>query len=365
MNESVNAELKLRAVDFFCGAGGVSCGFRDADIEVIGGIDINPSFKETYEKNNNAPFFDRDVSNMKVSELMKLVPITRKDDNLIFVGCSPCQYYSNLKSDKSKSQNSRLLLDDFKKFVSYYKPGFVFIENVPGLETKDGSPLDKFKRSLKSQGYKFDDDVVNAKYFDVPQNRRRYVLIASRLNKHIELPAQDKKSEIPTVSKAIGDYSVFPVVENGHKDPSDFQHSVATLSEINLMRASSTPKDGGSRMAWSNNSLLQLDCYKDHDGHTDVYGRLHWNKPSPTITTRFIHTSTGRYTHPEQDRGLSLREGATLQSFPLDYKFYSDTQSAIATMIGNAVPPKLAKAIGETIKTHWSQWQYSKHAQGL
>lgn len=364
MNESVNAELKLRAVDFFCGAGGVSCGFRDADIEVIGGIDINPSFKETYEKNNNAPFFNRDVSNMKVSELMELVPITRRDDNLIFVGCSPCQYYSNLKSDKSKSQNSRLLLDDFKKFVSYYKPGFVFIENVPGLETKDGSPLDKFKKSLKRQGYRFDDDVVNAKYFDVPQNRRRYVLIASRLNKEIALPVQNKKSKVPTVEKAIGDYSIFPVVENGYKDTSIFQHSVASLSETNLLRLSLTPKDGGSRDSWAN-SVLQLPCYKEHKGHTDVYGRLHWNRPSPTITTRFIHTSTGRYSHPEQNRGLSLREGATLQSFPLDYVFYSDAQGAIATMIGNAVPPKLAKAIGVTIKNHWTQWLHSKQEQGL
>jgi DNA (cytosine-5)-methyltransferase 1 len=256
-----------------------------------------------------------------------------------------------------------LLLDDFKKFVSYYKPGFVFIENVPGLETKEGSPLDKFKRSLKSQGYKFNDDVVNAKYFDVPQNRRRYILIASRLNKTVDLPIQNKENQVPTVEKAIGDYSVFPVVSNGYKDNSDFQHSVADLSEKNLLRAKLTPKNGGSRMAWANNPLLQLDCYKNHEGHTDVYGRLAWDKPSPTITTRFIHTSTGRYTHPDQDRALSLREGATLQSFPLDYKFYSTTQGAIATMIGNAVPPKLAKAIGETIKNHWTQWLHLKQEQ--
>jgi DNA (cytosine-5)-methyltransferase 1 len=355
---------RLRAVDFFCGAGGVSCGFRDAGIEIIGGIDINPSFKETYEKNNNAPFFARDVSNMKVRELMELTAITKKDDNLIFVGCSPCQYYSNLKSDKSKSQESRLLLDDFKKFVTFYKPGFVFIENVPGLETKEGSPLDNFKRSLKNQGYKFNDDVVNAKYFEVPQNRRRYVLIASRLNKKVDLPIQNKENAIPTVAEAIGDYSVFPVVSSGNRDESDFQHSVAELSNQNLLRAKLTPKNGGSRMSWSENSDVQLNCYKEHKGHTDVYGRLHWDKPSPTITTRFIHTSTGRYTHPDQDRGLSLREGATLQSFPLDYKFYSTTQGAIATMIGNAVPPKLAKAIGETIKNHWTQWQHLKQEQG-
>jgi DNA (cytosine-5)-methyltransferase 1 len=360
MNKTQITHSPLRAVDFFCGAGGVSCGFRDAGIEVIGGIDINPSFRETYEKNNNAPFFERDVSNMKVDELMELVAITKKDDNLIFVGCSPCQYYSNLKSDKSKSKNSRLLLDDFEKFVSFYKPGFVFIENVPGLETKAGSPLDKFKRSLQRQGYKFDDEVVNAKYFDVPQNRRRYILIASRLNSGIKLPEQNKKGEIPTVEKAIGNYKQFPVVSDGYVDESGFQHSVAKLSELNLQRVKQTPKNGGSRMAWENNPELQLECYKRHDGHRDVYGRLSWKKPSSTITTRFIYTSTGRYSHPEQDRGLSLREGATLQSFPTNYRFYSNSQGDIATMIGNAVPPKLAKAIGITIKQHWIEWQLSR-----
>lgn len=360
MDKKQITNSRLRAVDFFCGAGGVSCGFRDADIEVIGGIDINPSFKDTYEKNNNAPFFDRDVSNMDVKELMKLVSISINDDDLIFVGCSPCQYYSNLKSDKSKSQNSRLLLDDFNKFVTFYKPGFVFIENVPGLETKEGSPLDKFKRSLKGQGYAFDDEVVNAKYFDVPQNRRRYVLIASRLNVNINLPIQNKKGEIPTVKKAIGDYKRFPVIPDGFTDESELQHSVAKLSDLNLRRVKETPKDGGSRLAWENDPELQLECYKNHDGHKDVYGRLYWGKPSPTITTRFIYTSTGRYSHPEQDRGLSLREGATLQSFPTDYKFYSNSQGDIATMIGNAVPPKLAKAIGLTIKQHWIEWQHSK-----
>ncbi|MEX2438044.1 MAG: DNA cytosine methyltransferase, partial [Candidatus Babeliales bacterium] len=104
-------------------------------------------------------------------------------------------------------------------------------------------------------------------------------------------------------------------------------------------------------------------CYKSHDGHHDVYGRMAWNNPAPTITTRFIHTSTGRYSHPEQDRGISLREGAALQSFPLDYNFYSTNKGAIATMIGNAVPPKLAKAIGQSLKEHWIIWQNSKREQ--
>jgi len=357
-------DTNLRAVDFFCGAGGVTCGFKNAGIEVLGGIDIDSKFKDTYEINNNAKFINEDVSNLPVKNLAKLLPIKRNDDNLIFVGCSPCQYYSNLKSDKTKSEVGRLLLDDFKKFVLYYKPGIVFIENVPGLETKIGSPLDKFKTELAKKGYVFEQNVLNSKYFEVPQNRRRFVLIATRLGEKIPLPKQKLKN-IPTVKEAIGDYSTFPVVDHGHRDNTFFQHTVARLSETNLKRVLKVPVDGGSRKAFENDKELQLECYKDHNGHSDVYGRLAWNKPSPTITTRFIYTSTGRYTHPEQNRGISLREGATLQSFPLDYKFHSTNQGAIATMIGNAVPPKLAEAIGQSLITYWNTWQNLKQKRGL
>jgi len=345
---------QLKAVDFFCGAGGVTCGFKNIGINVLGGIDIDPKFKDTYERNNDAVFVNQDVSNLDPAELKNHLPVLENDDDLIFVGCSPCQYYSNLKTDKEKSKSGRLLLDDFKEFVLFYKPGFVFIENVPGLKTKKGSPLHKFKSALKSEGYKFDQKVLNAKYFGVPQNRRRFILIANRLGKKIELPNQVRSKEsIVSVKDAIGNYDIFPRVKAGYRDETDFQHSVASLSALNLERVKATPKDGGSRKAWAKNKHLQLQCYKNHDGHTDVYGRLFWQKPAPTITTRFLYTSTGRYTHPEQNRAISLREGATLQSFPLEYKFHSQSQGVIATMIGNAVPPKLAEAVGQSIIEHW------------
>lgn len=352
---------KLKAVDFFCGAGGVSCGFKRIGIKVLGGIDIDPKFKKTFEENNKAKFYDEDVSYLKPEKLQKMFPISQNEDNLIFVGCSPCQYYSNLKSDKTKSQKGRLLLDDFKEFVLYYKPGFVFIENVPGLGTKAGSPLHSFKKALRKVGYTFDQNVLNAKYFGVPQNRRRFVLVASRLSNEIKLPRQNQsKVKLLTVADAIGDYDKFPIINNGTEDKTDFMHWVAKLSPLNLERVQNTSKNGGTRKAWENNEKLQLNCYKKHDGHYDVYGRMFWNKPSPTLTTRFIYTSTGRYSHPEQDRGLSIREGATLQTFPLDYKFYSSTKGAIATMIGNAVPPKLAEAIGQSLIEHWNKWRISE-----
>jgi DNA (cytosine-5)-methyltransferase 1 len=338
---------RLKAVDFFCSAGGVTCGFKQAGIDVLGGIDIDPACKITYEKNNDAKYLCADVSNLEKEKVAEVFKIKRNQDDLIFVGCSPCQYYSNIKTDKSKSKETRLLLEDFQEFVDYYRPGYLFIENVPGLDKNPESPLGKFKLFLTNHGYVFDEDVLNAKYYGVPQNRRRYVLIATRLREKIELPKADRKNII-TVKQAIGDYSKFNPIAAGTRDDTTFIHSSAGLSKRNMKRIRLTPPDGGSRKAWDNKEL-QLECYKNHNGHTDVYGRMSWEKPSPTITTRFVSLSNGRYGHPEQDRAISLREGATLQSFPDDYIFHSNSQGTIAKMIGNAVPPLLAKAIGEVL----------------
>lgn len=340
-----NLIQRIKAVDFFCSAGGVSCGFKLAGIEVLGGIDIDPACKATYEKNINAKYLCADVSSLQKKIVAKTFGIKRNQNNLLFVGCSPCQYYSNIITDKTKSNQTRLLLADFQEFVDYYRPGYVFVENVPGLDKKPESPLGQFKNFLTTSGYVFDDAVVNAKYFGVPQNRLRYVLIASRVKNKISLPKENKK-DVRTVKQAIGDYSIFPPIKSGTKDESSYMHTAAGLDDINLRRIQSTPHNGGGRLDWKDKEL-QVECYKRHDGHTDVYGRMYWDKPSPTITTRFVSFSNGRYGHPEQDRAISLREGATLQSFPQDYIFYSENQGMIAKMIGNAVPPLLAKSIAE------------------
>lgn len=339
----------LKAVDFFCSAGGVTCGFKQAGIEVLGGIDIDKTCQDTYEKNNQAKFLLADVSNLPKKEVGKFFKIRRNQRNLIFVGCSPCQYYSNIKTDKTKAKKTRLLLEDFQEFVAYYRPGYVFVENVPGFDKKPDTPIGKFKKFLIDQNYVFDDGVVNAKYFGIPQNRRRYILLATRLKKHIELPRANKQY-LKTVRETIGNQKLFPPIEAGHQDKTDFLHTSAALSATNMKRILSTDHDGGDRRAWPKE--LQPACYQNHTGHYDVYGRMYWDKPSPAITTRFVSYSNGRYGHPEQNRAISLREGATLQSFPLEYKFYSENQGTIAKMIGNAVPPKLAKAIGIALKNH-------------
>lgn len=345
-----NNRCELQAVDFFCSAGGVTCGFKQAGINVLGGIDIDPVCELTYKNNNHATYLCEDVSLLDKKMLAETFKIKKNQDNLIFVGCSPCQYYSKIKTDKTNSQKTRLLLEDFQEFTDYYRPGYVFVENVPGLSTHPDSPLGRFKSFLTENKYVFDEAVLNAKFFGVPQNRRRYVLIATRIKSEIHLPKEDKEA-IKTVRQAIGDITKYRPIEAGYKDNSDFIHSTAKLSEMNKTRLSQVPKNGGSRIAWT--SEMQLKCYKNHEGHTDVYGRMYWEKPSPTITTRFCSLSNGRYGHPEQLRAISLREGATLQSFPENYIFCSASQGTIAKMIGNAVPPLMAKVIGDAINKNY------------
>ncbi len=334
---------QLKAVDFFCCSGGVTCGFRKAGIKVLGGIDIDGSYKETYEKNNkDSLFIQADIAQYQPEQLAAQLNILPDMNDLIFIGCSPCQYYTTIQTDKTKSSKGKLLLEEFKRFVDYFRPGFLFIENVPGLETKKGTPLSQFKDHIASLGYVFDDDVVNASRYKVPQSRKRYVLIATRLTKNIKVPVPKTKNEV-TVRQAIGH---LPAIAAGHKDDRIDKHWTGRLEPINLKRLRKTPHNGGTRLAWKDNETLQLECYKGKDKtFADVYGRMFWDLPSPTITTKFYSISNGRFGHPEQDRAISIKEGAILQSFPANYHFYSDSMVIAARMIGNAVPPKLAQAI--------------------
>lgn len=336
---------KLKAVDFFCGGGGMTAGMKQAGIEVIAGIDIDETCQATYEANNpKTKFLLKDVKEMKITELETDLDVKRNDDNLVFIGCSPCQYWSIIFSSKKKSEKSKNLLSNFQEFVDYYRPGYIVIENVPGIRKK-GSPLADFLRFLKDTDYtSIDMKVVYSCHYGVPQYRKRFVLLASRV-KDVRLPSPDSE-DLPTVRKFIGDEKKFPKVSAGHKDETGFMHTVAGLQQISLDRLALTPKDGGTRDAWKDTNL-QINTYKGKDkAFSTVYGRMLWDKPSQAITTKFYGVSHGRFSHPEQDRAISLREGATLQTFPLNYIFKTTTITHTARLIGNAVPPELARRLG-------------------
>jgi DNA (cytosine-5)-methyltransferase 1 len=338
----------MKAIDFFCGAGGMSYGLQSAGIKVLAGIDNSKECRDTYTANvAGAKFIQRDISGLSAPELGRRLGLKRNDPDLLFAGCSPCQFWSKIRTDKTKSERTAQLLRHFQKFIGYFSPGFVLVENVPGLYSrKSESILPAFLEFLNNQGYVWSDGVVNANHYGVPQKRMRYLLLATRLSKTISLPKPEIDPNL-TVEAFIGAKNGFQKIAAGHHDPTPLFHSAAILSTKNLKRISLTHRSGGTRMAWRDDPELQIPAYRGRDHiFRDVYGRMYWDKPAPTITTRFNSLSNGRFGHPDEDRAISIREGATLQTFPLGYKFQVRNNNAATKQIGNAVPPEMARRIG-------------------
>lgn len=348
-----NNNMKLKAVDFFCSIGGMTYGFGQAGIDVVAGIDIDSSCKETYEYNNpQAKFIEADIRKLSFEELKTKTRIKENDDNLVFIGCSPCQFWSIINTDKTKSSETKNLLKDFQRFVEHFKPGYIVVENVPGILKKaEESGLNKFIALLENGKSKYTvvKSILNANHYGVPQKRRRFTLIASRVNNSIKLPLP-KKDDTPNVKHFIGVENGFEKIPHNHKDNTKFIHTSARLSDKNLERIKRIKRDGGSRCDWQDDDELQLECYKKSpNSFSDIYGRMSWENPAPTITTKFHSISNGRFGHPDENRAISLREGATLQTFPKTYVFKEKSIGKIAKHIGNAVPPELAKRIGKSI----------------
>ncbi|MCG9793550.1 DNA cytosine methyltransferase [Flavobacterium algicola] len=341
----------LKAVDFFCSGGGMSSGMQKAGVKILAGIDYDITCKDTYERNiKGAKFLHEDAFDYKEVDLQKELNLKKNDDNLILIGCSPCQYWSIINTDRTKSTQSKSLLVEFRRFVEYFNPGYVVVENVPGvLRRKEESGLDDFQIWLKEKGYKVHCQVHNVNDYGVPQSRRRLTLIANRITDKELQPLKFDGKRL-TVYDVIGEHNGFPKVPAGHKDYTDFNHTVAGLKQINIDRLNLTDKDGGSRDSYVNDKNLAPKCHHlDTKNFKDTYGRMWWHRQSPTITTKFFSMSNGRFAHPEENRAISIREGATLQTFPKDYVFKATSVANTARMIGNAVPPKYAESIGKAI----------------
>lgn len=343
---------QFKAIDFFCGGGGMTCGLRQAGIDVIAGVDIDKEARATYEHNNKGTvFIEKDIRRVHSDYFKRNFSIQKNDDSLILVGCSPCQFYSIINTDKESSLKTKDLLRNFARFVDYYRPGYVLVENVPGILTNKQSIWPMFHKKLKDLGYdKIVYDIIDMSYYGVPQSRRRFSLIATRLKDiEVHLPQKDERQAL--LSDFIGVRHGFAQISAGTKDTTDFNHTVAGLSDKCLRRLKKTKHDGGSRLCWADDPELQLRCFvgKD-DSFKDSYGRMWWNKPAPTITTKFFSISNGRFGHPDEDRAISLREGATLQTFPKDYVFKSNSIATTARLIGNAVPCEYARRLGLLIQ---------------
>lgn len=251
----------LRAVDFFCGAGGMSYGLSQAGIRVLGGVDNAADCQLTYETNiPGAKYVHRDVTSLSSAELARQFDIRRNDPNLLFTGCSPCQFWSKIRTDKTKSVQTAFLLSQFQRFIRYFRPGWVVIENVPGLyRRKDNAILRDFIAFLTNRGYNFKDGIVNAAHFGVPQNRLRYVMIASRVVEVKPLSPTHRASPL-TVADFIGVENGFQTISHGHIDRTPFRHTTAALSDLNLRRIAKTPLSGGDRSAWPRRRLQPTRC---------------------------------------------------------------------------------------------------------
>lgn len=335
----------MNAVDFFCGGGGMTKGLKNAGINVLFGVDLNPACKITYEDNNGIPYLNRDISQTTGQQLLEEYPALEENDDLLLVGCAPCQPFSSQRHSDHEHIAVNLL-DEFGRIVEDLMPAHVLIENVPGIERRGINVFTRFLNRLERLGYRYEYQILNAKNFGVPQNRRRLILIASRLIVPVFPIATHGEGLLPyvTVRNTIHDY---PALAAGQTDAVVANHRAAGLSTLNLRRIEATPHDGGGRADWPTH--LVLACHANgHAGHTDVYGRMAWDSVSPTLTSKCYSISNGRFGHPDQDRAISLREAAALQSFPDDYVFAGSMQE-IGKQIGNAVPVLLAQRIGERL----------------
>lgn len=350
--EKIDNQTGLKAIDFFCSGGGMSYGMQESGIRILAGIDFDASCKATYEANiTGAEFIHADVFDLKEQELEKKLSLKKNDDELVLIGCSPCQFWSIINTDKTKSAKSKNLLIEFSRFVKYFRPGYVVVENVPGvLRRKEESGLNEFIDWLKNNGYDNPHfKIHNVNDYGVPQSRKRFTLIATRLSQE-EIKPLELKGKKAVVKDVLGPKNGFPSIPEGHKDETEFLHTVPSISDLTKKRLKKVAKNGGNRFGFANDPELQLKCFEGRDNaFKDTFGRLWWDKPSPTITTKFFSVSNGRFVHPEEDRALSIREGAVLQSFPKTYKFKGSSIASIARMIGNAVPPKYATALGKAI----------------
>jgi DNA (cytosine-5)-methyltransferase 1 len=342
----------MNVVDFFSGCGGASCGFRRAGLNIIVGIDSNKNASETFALNfPEATIFNTDIRSLSPLDLEP--KISNNPNSLLFSACTPCQPFSKQNRHKKQFDERIDLLGHFSRFIEHFLPDYIFIENVPGLRKYlfFGAPLENFTNKLSQLGYP-EPSIKNiyAIHYGVPQWRPRLIIIASRHSKlHFPQPTHGLKNGSPnfsTVREWIGD---LPPLKAGERSKDDEDHESARLSSLNIERIRNTP-EGGNRDGWP--LRLRLKCHlrmlseTGKEGHSDVYGRLCFDKPASGLTTRCLSYSNGRFGHPTQDRAISLREAACLQTFPRDFRFTGALHSK-ACQVGNAVPPLLAETFGK------------------
>ena len=336
----------IKAVDLFCGAGGLTHGLVRGGIKVVAGVDLDPHCRYPFEANNHAKFLQEDVGALSADRLRKLYG---RGGLRLLAGCAPCQPFSTYSRSgrNPRYKDEWPLVSSFGRLVQELQPDLVTMENVPQLA--DHVVFAEFLVSLS--GYHVWWDVVDCAKLGVPQTRQRLVLMGSKVGARAPfLPEGPYKAK--SVRETIAE---LPSIAAGDADPKDNLHISSKLSPTNLKRIR-TSVPGGTWRDWDADLLAA--CHRRATGATypGVYGRMEWDKPSPTITTQCFGFGNGRFGHPEQDRAISLREAAMLQTFPRDYKFVPREGRVVfdklGRLIGNAVPVRLGEVIADALVNH-------------
>lgn len=341
--------MDTKIVDLYCGVGGLTHGLVQEGMEVVAGIDFDETCRYAYERNNNAKFIKQDLT---IADSGEINALFGNAELKILVGCAPCQAFSTL-NNKSTANEKWKLLYSFSRIINDIQPDIVSMENVPNLiKFNHGTVFQDFLTNLEQQGYQVTYDILNARHYGVPQNRNRLILIASKKGKVVFLPPNVNDVNL---REAIGH---LPFINDGETHSSDQLHKARKLSPLNKKRIQHTPQNGSWR-DWPED--LILECHKKASGKTyaSVYGRMDWNSVAPTLTTQCTGLGNGRFGHPDQDRAISLREAAIIQSFPDNYDFLDPNSEYHSTIIerhiGNAVPVKLGCFVAKTIKAHLNE----------
>jgi DNA (cytosine-5)-methyltransferase 1 len=333
--------VKPTAIDLFCGCGGLTVGLKKAGFKVLGAVDVDPISIETYKANHrNVKVWEMDIRKLDPTELLKKLHINKGEIDLL-AGCPPCQGFSTMRtlngSVTVEDPRNDLLLE-FQRFVEALRPHAVMLENVPGLA--EDERFKAFLQRMKKWGYIGEPKILNVADYGVPQRRRRLIYLGG-LGVHI--PFADPITKRKTVRKSIGKLSKAGKSGDSIHDMPE-QHTEKIMQLIKRI-----PKDGGSRTDLPLEE--QLECHKRCNGFKDVYGRMAWNDVAPTITSGCFNPSKGRFLHPEENRAITMREASLLQGFPRRYRFpITGGKSALALMIGNALPPPFIAAHGKSIR---------------
>jgi len=337
--------MKPTAIDVFSGCGGLTTGLKAAGFLVLAGVEIDKASVTAYKMNHPGIYVFGDIRQLTAVRIMETLELAVGELDLL-AGCPPCQGFSRMRTRNRKEaveDDRNDLVLDFVRLAEGLLPKTVLFENVPGL-LHDWRFDDLVKR-LERKGFLLDYDTLNLAKYGIPQRRRRLILVGSRLG-NLDLPeAKGPERDV--------EWAIRSLPKPGEsEDP--IHNSLASHSPAVMERIRKIPKDGGSRMDLGRDA--QLPCHRDFGGYRDVYGRMAWNKPSPTITRYSTNPSKGRYLHPEQDREISLREVSLLQTFPPGYKFPLEEfgREAVASMMGEAFPPEVVRQVGEHVKSHIS-----------